>query len=43
PAPRPMHLVYARDRQPTPKLTTFIDFLLERYGPAATPPPATLT
>ena len=43
PAPRPMHLVYARDRQPTPKLTTFIDFLLQRYGPAATPPPATHT
>jgi DNA-binding transcriptional LysR family regulator len=35
--------VYPRDRHPTPKLTTFIDFLLERYGPAATPPPATLT
>ncbi len=39
----PCTCVYARDRQPTPKLTTFIDFLLERYGPAATPPPATLT
>ena len=43
PAPRLMHVLYPRDRQPTPKLTTFIDFLLERYGPAATPPPATLT
>ena len=43
PAPRLMHLLYPRDRQPTPKLTTFIDFLLQRYGPAATPPPATLT
>ena len=43
PAPRLMHLLYPRDRQPTPKLTTFIDFLLERDGPAATPPPATLT
>ncbi|MCX7295267.1 LysR family transcriptional regulator [Janthinobacterium sp.] len=43
PAPRLMHLLYRRDRQPTPKLTTFIDFMLERYGPAATPPPATLT
>ena len=43
PAPRLMHLLYPRDRQPTPKLTTFIDFLLERYGPAAPPPPATLT
>ncbi|NVI81032.1 LysR family transcriptional regulator [Janthinobacterium sp. BJB401] len=43
PAPRLMHVLYPRDRQPTPKLTTFIDFLLERYGPEATPPPATLT
>ncbi|CDG81773.1 LysR family transcriptional regulator [Janthinobacterium agaricidamnosum] len=33
PAPRPMHLLYSRDRQPTPKLTTFIDFVLERFGP----------
>ncbi len=33
PAPRPMHLLYPRDRQPTPKLTTFIDFVLERFGP----------
>ena len=43
PAPRLMHLLYPRDRQPTPKLTTFIDFILERYGPVVTPPPATLT
>ena len=43
PAPRPMHLLYARDRQPTPKLTTLIECILQRYGPAATPPPATLT
>ena len=43
PAPRLMHLLYPRDRQPTPKLTTFIDFMLERYGPVVTPPPATLT
>jgi DNA-binding transcriptional LysR family regulator len=33
PAPRAIHLVYARDRQPTPKMTTFIDFVLERFGP----------
>ncbi|GGY63867.1 LysR family transcriptional regulator [Pseudoduganella albidiflava] len=33
PAPRPMHLVYSRDRRATPKLTTFVDFLLERFGP----------
>ncbi|MFZ4873832.1 LysR family transcriptional regulator [Janthinobacterium sp. Mn2066] len=43
PAPRLMHLLYPRDRQPTPKLTTFIDFMLERYGPVMAPPPATLT
>lgn len=35
PAPRPMNLVYPRDRQATPKLTTFIDFMMERFGPAA--------
>jgi DNA-binding transcriptional LysR family regulator len=33
PAPRPMHVLYSRDRQATPKLTTFVDFLLERFGP----------
>ena len=32
PPPRPMHLVYPRDRQATPKLTTFVDFMLERFG-----------
>ncbi|RJF97349.1 LysR family transcriptional regulator [Noviherbaspirillum saxi] len=32
PEPRPMHLVYPRDRQPTRKLSTFIDFMLERFG-----------
>jgi DNA-binding transcriptional LysR family regulator len=30
-----MNLVYPRDRQATPKLTTFIDFMMERFGPAA--------
>jgi DNA-binding transcriptional LysR family regulator len=25
-------LLYPRDRQPTPKLSTFIDFMLERFG-----------
>lgn len=35
PTARPMHLVYPRDRQATPKLTSFIDFMLERFGPAA--------
>jgi len=33
PTPRPMHLLYPRDRQPTPKLTSFIDFMLSRLGP----------
>lgn len=32
PAARPMHLLYSRDRQPTPKLTTFIDFILARFS-----------
>jgi len=32
PPPRPMHLVYLRDRQATPKLTSFVDFMLERFG-----------
>ena len=31
PTPRPMHLLYPRDRQPTPKLTSFIDFMLSRF------------
>lgn len=39
PPARPMHLVYPRDRQPTPKLATFIDFMLERFGPQAVWPP----
>jgi DNA-binding transcriptional LysR family regulator len=29
----PVHLVYLPDRRPTPKLRTFIDFVLERLGP----------
>lgn len=33
PEPRQMHLLYPRDRRPTPKLTSFIDFMLERFGP----------
>ncbi len=32
PTPRPMHLVYSRDRRATPKLTTFVDFMLARFG-----------
>ncbi|MCU6496867.1 LysR family transcriptional regulator [Duganella vulcania] len=38
PPARPMHLVYPRDRLATPKLTTFIDFMMERFGPAAALP-----
>jgi DNA-binding transcriptional LysR family regulator len=32
PPPKPMNLVYPRDRQSTPKMVTFIDFMLERFG-----------
>jgi DNA-binding transcriptional LysR family regulator len=32
PPPRPMSLIYPRDRQPTPKVTTFIEFVLRRFG-----------
>lgn len=28
----PVHLVYPRDRHATPKLTSFIDFVMERFG-----------
>ncbi|MGF6756282.1 LysR family transcriptional regulator [Paraburkholderia sp. GAS42] len=28
----PVHLIYSRDRRATPKLTTFIDFVIERFG-----------
>ncbi|OFA04569.1 LysR family transcriptional regulator [Duganella sp. HH101] len=38
PPARPMNLVYSRDRRATPKLTTFIDFVVERFGPAAALP-----
>jgi DNA-binding transcriptional LysR family regulator len=30
--PRPMHLMYHRDRTPTPKFKTFVDFIIERFG-----------
>ncbi|NHQ84691.1 LysR family transcriptional regulator [Iodobacter sp. HSC-16F04] len=29
---RPMHLVYVADRRPTPKLRSFIDFMLETFA-----------
>ena len=32
PTPLPMHLVYPRDRQAVPKLTTFVEFMLARFG-----------
>lgn len=32
PAPRPVQIVYPRNRQATPKLTSFIDFMLERFA-----------
>jgi len=32
PPPRPMSLICPRDRRPTSKLTTFIDFVLRRFG-----------
>jgi DNA-binding transcriptional LysR family regulator len=31
PPPLPMHLVYPRDRQAVPKLTTYIEFMLTRF------------
>ncbi|MFZ6649624.1 LysR family transcriptional regulator [Undibacterium sp. TJN25] len=40
PASRPVQIVYPRNRQATPKLTSFIDFMLERFGapPQEKPP-----
>jgi len=35
PPPRPMHLVYLPDRQLTPKIRSFVDFMAERFGGAA--------
>jgi len=32
PEPRPMHLMYSKDRQATPKLTTFIEFMMAHFG-----------
>lgn len=32
PAPRAMHVVYHADRRPTPKLKSFVDFVLDRFG-----------
>jgi DNA-binding transcriptional LysR family regulator len=30
PPPRPIHAVYPKERQLTPKLTSFVDFLVEK-------------
>lgn len=32
PVSRPMHLIYPRDRQSTPKLASFVEFVVERFG-----------
>jgi DNA-binding transcriptional LysR family regulator len=32
PVPRQMHLIYPRDRQSTPKLASFVEFVVERFG-----------
>lgn len=32
PPPYPMHIVYPKDRQPVPKLSRFVDFMLARFG-----------
>ncbi|WP_284332581.1 LysR family transcriptional regulator [Dyella flagellata] len=34
PAARPLHLLYAPDRRMTPKLRTFLDFAVQRFGEA---------
>lgn len=32
PAPRPMHVLYPQDRRNVPKLTAFVDLVVERFG-----------
>ncbi len=32
PPPQPMHLVYPKDRQPVPKLSRFVEFMLAQFG-----------
>ncbi|MDP3650815.1 MAG: LysR family transcriptional regulator [Rhodoferax sp.] len=32
PPPLPMHLIYPKDRQPVPKLSRFVEFVLARFG-----------
>ena len=38
PVPRPVHLLYPRDRQPLPKLSRFVELTMRRMGPEAAPP-----
>lgn len=33
PPPRPVHLLYPRDRQPVPKLSRFVELVMETLGP----------
>lgn len=33
PPPRPVHLLYPRDRQPLPKLSRFVELIMQRMGP----------
>ncbi len=32
PDPKPMHLIYPKNKQSTPKLSTFVDFVMARFG-----------
>lgn len=32
PTPRPMHLIYPRDKQSTPKVSSFVDFVVSHFG-----------
>lgn len=32
PPPHPMHVVYPKDRQPVPKLSRFVDFMVAQFG-----------
>ena len=32
PTPQPMHIIYPKDRQPVPKLSRFVDFVLAHFG-----------
>ena len=32
PTPKPMHLIYPKNKESTPKLSTFVDFVMTRFG-----------